>query len=1841
MANLYPYDTETSGVAYFKTHEFLSMPRDRQQSILKYYADEIGADRNEVVSALMPEPSEEDLEWSFGSALKSGLIQNEMLNAKTPEETAFFQRRLEATARPGNFLQDTVGAVFSTPLALGLENSLAIPALASAGPLGIAAAGMLTGVSSGKLQKQSLGMEMAASEYGIDTTDPEQMRELYENPELMKEISDKTRWGATAVGALDAASVGLSGQGLSRLMRKKIVSSTTGKQVGDIAYKYGAATRAVAPAAGEFVQQGAFGGGGEALSQLATHGEITDVRGILLEIGAEGIGGIGEVPGTYLGYLGQRKLTMNLDDFNTRVKNAGTRVGNVAPAQQRAAGEDLLDIHRQAAAVTLPKSSATVREALLFPKKHIQLQEVANALDMSVEEALEIKNTFQDNVNQIHKERYKITAADARAIEVEMTLDPVFMSTRMKYDIGESGPQLPVNDVQAAVIGVLQDRGVSGFLVRQLVSRETGNKFSGIYDPNHNSIFLDTSNPDDLFYSAAVHELMHALDNTGDQAYVKGVRKFLLNLVPLDEQEKIFETIQKGYPLDERSDEVLSHLAEFVIKSNPKAVFDAFMAGMSDPAMRNDSSVTKAARHLSDFALDFMKKFKHLDSITEGFEKFSTREEIDSAGITKVIEAIGKIKKFEKPVVEPGPAPVVAPVVEPRGPKQIALDKTMPGHGFEENEITLSWVRITARKEGMDVVKTVNEYENAVSPKTPKRDALDKVLPGHGLEENQITLKVIKDMARKRGIQIKKTVDGYKAELIKPEEKPSRVASSKAVKYETEALELVLPGHNITPDQWGAHNEELIKAEAKDRGLNEDTIIEEIWDVADQLEEADVAGNILHSFKKLSDEGGLDPTEPDSNVGGLPERVDRANGKVTFGEYIGGLIDSMLQTMSKAVPFFNVKTFDEARAKFQDRFLAVRRLQEAAMTAGINISQFLNVYVGEANMRGRQEYMWKKFETEVIDPVNRKVKSLNLDPRDIQNFLESLHAPERNLRVYSLFKDTKIKREDIKGSGLSDGESIRMLRMQVDRGLLDFDLDEWARAYGYLDEETMSEATEWREQQKAHARAEMKWREQPNSFGAVHIKPNVTLIGKMAVVREEMNKLIGAQRSLLATYGLANETDIRNIILTFEYYAPLRGTLDPFVSDERSVGQFLDIRGKDVQTPLGRESRTPNDIYTQLISDIERIIIRGEKNLVGNRFYNLARKVLEVDTHNTLGIQEILTVNPKKWAIKNVSGEDLGTTAINERDPTAKVIQINDIFFKTRPNVFATKIDGQVKYVVMNANGEALATALKALGSEVVGPVIAFHAKIQRQLARMSTSLNLDFAIANIIRDGLQASAFAHTGEVEGSVGDFLDAKKLNLARKAIWDFDRMGGVSPSLEGRSAEQVHWDNRIRQLGEFGGRTGWMQATDLDALNKKYEKRAIKTRVNEKGYIVHVNPFAEGLALVETVTGVTEAIFRVISFDEAIKSGMNEEASANMARNLTVDFNKRGNSIHLSMMYIFANASIQGTTRFLRALTKNKKVQRLVMQLAGVSFGMAMWNRNMMDEDEWDAIPDHMKERSLLISLGGNNLVEIPLPWGFNVFHVLGTQMEGIAFGNKTVNDMARTLSTAMISSFNPLGGTFGHSMYGNLRNFVPTVPRIAMDIAANESWTGTPIHTEYGIKGAPGHTKGREGTAKPFAWGSQALNYITGGNEVDKGFVSVYPEDIEYLIKNSFGGLGSLFNNVVKTGGDIGSWFGDDPQGIDTRHIPILRRLTAKYSPEYNLDIYFKESDKLKLVTSNAEKALEAHDLVEYNRIKKKFPEYMNKATIKAFRNAEKRRRSAKTIEEQGKVVRSATDLVQK
>ena len=149
---------------------------------------------------------------------------------------------------------------------------------AVAGPVG-ATAGLSTGVGVGSAATEyASSLNQFLTSKGVNTSDPDQLKAAFSNPDLMSEARNDAATRGIAVGAFDALSAGIAG---------RLFAPVKGA-LGDKALGTVAGTGA------EIISQAGAGAGGEAAAQLATEGKITSPGAVALEAVGEIVPGIAE-----------------------------------------------------------------------------------------------------------------------------------------------------------------------------------------------------------------------------------------------------------------------------------------------------------------------------------------------------------------------------------------------------------------------------------------------------------------------------------------------------------------------------------------------------------------------------------------------------------------------------------------------------------------------------------------------------------------------------------------------------------------------------------------------------------------------------------------------------------------------------------------------------------------------------------------------------------------------------------------------------------------------------------------------------------------------------------------------------------------------------------------------------------------------------------------------------------------------------------------------------------------------------------------------------------------------------------------------------------------------------------------------------------------------------------------------------------------------------------------------------------------------------------------------------------------------------------------------------------
>jgi hypothetical protein len=396
------------------------------------------------------------------------------------------------------------------------------------------------------------------------------------------------------------------------------------------------------------------------------------------------------------------------------------------------------------------------------------------------------------------------------------------------------------------------------------------------------------------------------------------------------------------------------------------------------------------------------------------------------------------------------------------------------------------------------------------------------------------------------------------------------------------------------------------------------------------------------------------------------------------------------------------------------------------------------------------------------------------------------------------------------------------------------------------------------------------------------------------------------------------------------------------------------------------------------------------------------------------------------------------------------------------------------------------------------------------------------------------------------------------------------------------------------------------------------------------------------LIGNINSAVENGVRLSAYIETRKAGISREKAAEFAKNLTVNFNKSGEwGTVANSLYLFFNASVQGTSRLIRTLKPQYKYnddgsrslrastpQKIAISMFILGGLMSILNELGSDDDEdgksfYSKIPDFEKERNIII-MTGKNYIKIPLPYGQNVFYVVGNAITDASQGIKSVAEVATNIFQATVGSFSPINFPSSENFAKWYVKFIsPTFLQIPLSISFNENYSGRTIYNEnFPTDPAPKPDSelGRKGATAQSTFIAKELNRLTGGSEFREGLMDFNPDNIDFIFGTLSGGTGKFASRSV---GTVTNILTGNLDKIEANQVPFFRVFYGQPSKFVNLQSYF---DKRIEVNQYMEE-VKAGNITgpESSRIKEAYR--INKAVDSALRNLRKAEKTAENIED--------------
>jgi hypothetical protein len=785
---------------------------------------------------------------------------------------------------------------------------------------------------------------------------------------------------------------------------------------------------------------------------------------------------------------------------------------------------------------------------------------------------------------------------------------------------------------------------------------------------------------------------------------------------------------------------------------------------------------------------------------------------------------------------------------------------------------------------------------------------------------------------------------------------------------------------------------------------------------------------------------------------------------------------------------------DDLIHALQDKHIDLKRVTEAIKATGKQIADNINAYLQEELFHNRSASRVKEFLTNELDPLITLMRVNGVKMADFEEYLWARHAEERNIQI------AKINPTDFpdNGSGMST----------------------------------------------KHARAYL-----------ANLDPQKRALYDSLAKR--VDAINAKSRQVLVSYGLESQDTINTWQKTYKHYVPLmRDDMDHAFGN--GTGQGFSVKGNASKRATGSKRKVV-DILANMAQQREKNIIRGEKNRVATALVGLAKdnphpNFWKVDTpptrrvvipkkhmyevlyHGSKVIEYTSPVEAKKFV--DFQGDPAYT--INKVAIPEHVEDVPDPTYKQRENVVVARIPDkkgniQERSVIFNEHDPRalrMAQSLKNLDQDQLNAVLNASSIVTRYFSSINTQYNPIFGLVNLIRD------------VQGAM---LNLTSTPLARKKAVIMARTGpalrAIYQSMRDTRKGKVstnpivrHWEDLQSQGGTTGFRDMYANAkARADALEKGldpdwWQKTKIGKVITAGGLLnapeklfadKAVKPLFEWLS---DYNDSMENAVRLAAYMTALDQGMSKQQAASLAKNLTVNFNRKGSmGRQMGALYAFFNASVQGTARLAETM-KGPAGKRIVTGglLLGGMQAMLLAIAGMGDDEP----PEFVKSKNLIIPIGEGKYISIPMPLGFNVLPNMGRiTSEFIMSGFKNPGKRTIQMMDSIMDAFNPIGNA-GMS----LQTILPTAADPFGALAENKDFTGKPIAREdfNSMNPTPGFTRAKDTASAASKFLAEGINTLSGGTKYQPGALSPTPDQIDYLIKQATGGVGREYLKAEQT-----------------------------------------------------------------------------------------------------------------
>lgn len=800
--------------------------------------------------------------------------------------------------------------------------------------------------------------------------------------------------------------------------------------------------------------------------------------------------------------------------------------------------------------------------------------------------------------------------------------------------------------------------------------------------------------------------------------------------------------------------------------------------------------------------------------------------------------------------------------------------------------------------------------------------------------------------------------------------------------------------------------------------------------------------------------------------------------------------------------------------ELQDGRIDLKRVQEAIAATGKQITEGFDARLAETLMPGRIARRTESFLSAEVKPLLESMAKNNVSQNELSDYLLARHAPERNAQI------AKVNDEMPDGGAGTNSQGVLMTTQAA----------------------------------RDHIAA--------------------LTAGKRTVLEllaNRVDELTRGTREVLVREGLEKQETVDAWTGAYKHYVPLFKD-EAMETPGHPIGAGVSVTGTASRRATGSTGEVTN-MLAHILMQREAAITRAEKNRVAMALYGLALTNPNAEMWTTIRPSmpsDQIANELVRMGVDPLEAEVgmQGVPTIRGVDPVSgKVVDRPNPMYKRLDNALVVKVNGEDRVILFNASNERAARLVRNLKNQdglfgqldIAGSIVG---KATRYFAAINTQYNPAFGMVNVVRD------------MGGAMVNLTDTALAGKQARVLSDsIPAMIGIARDLRG-DAQRTPWSDLWQQFQDDGGRTGYRDLfidpyKRADAVQQELDKLGKDGKLTS-GAVAHA-----ALDLLDDFNTTLENGVRLAAYKAALDKGLSRAESARLARELTLDFNRKGRTgREIGPLYAFFNASVQGTARTLKALQGPAGKRILAGGLALGVMQALMLAAAGFDDDE---IPEFIKARAFIIPLPGKQYIAIPLQFGLNALPNTGRVVtELLMSGGKDWREKSFNALGELLGSFNPLGGGNIFTGAGALRTIAPTVVDPAVEIATNTGFSGNPIGKErMPWDTRPGFAMARESTQRiptgqAYIGISKAINSLTGGNDFAQGLASPSPEEVRYVFTTVGGGVYRELEKILNA--SVLTAQGED---LKAREVPLGSRFAGEVDDDdLQRSRFFKNSSKI-------------------------------------------------------------------